>query len=69
MHTDLLKQDVLRDFHDLWPDKFVSITNGVTPRRWVRLSNPALAALITEAIGEDWVREPARLTPARAVGR
>jgi starch phosphorylase len=62
LHTDLLKQDVLRDFHALWPDRFVSITNGVTPRRWVRLSNPALAELITEAIGEDWIREPTRLT-------
>jgi glycogen phosphorylase len=61
LHTDLLKQDVLREFHELWPDRFVSITNGVTPRRWVRLSNPALAALITEAIGEDWIREPSRL--------
>jgi starch phosphorylase len=62
LHTELLKQDVLREFHDLWPDKFVSITNGVTPRRWVRLSNPALAALITESIGEDWICEPSRLT-------
>jgi starch phosphorylase len=61
LHTELLKRDLLRDFHDLWPDKFVAITNGVTPRRWVRLSNPALAALVTEAIGEEWIREPASL--------
>jgi glycogen phosphorylase len=61
LHVDLLKQDVLREFHDLWPDRFLSITNGVTPRRWVRLSNPALAALISEAIGEEWIREPSRL--------
>ncbi len=44
LHTELLKRDVLRDFHDFWPDKFVNVTNGVTPRRWVRLSNPAMAA-------------------------
>jgi starch phosphorylase len=61
LHTDLLKKNTLPDFHRLWPDKFVSITNGVTPRRWVRLSSPGLAALITEAIGEDWIHEPERL--------
>ncbi len=62
LHTDLLKHDVLRDFHDLWPEKFVSVTNGVTPRRWVRLCNPSLAALITEVVGGDgWLREPTRL--------
>jgi starch phosphorylase len=66
LHTDLLKRDVLRDFHLLWPHKFISVTNGVTPRRWVRLSNPSLAALITEAIGDEWIHEPeamARLEP------
>jgi glycogen phosphorylase len=57
LHTTLLKRDVLRDFFELWPEKFVSITNGVTPRRWVLLADPALAALITEAIGERWVRD------------
>ena len=58
LHTELLKHDVLRDFHHLWPERFVSVTNGVTQRRWVRLSNPGLAELMTEALGEDWVREP-----------
>jgi starch phosphorylase len=61
LHTELLKREVLRDFHHLWPDKFVNITNGVTPRRWVRLSNPAMAQMLTEAIGEEWIREPASL--------
>ena len=61
LHTELLKKDVLRDFYALWPDKFVSITNGVTPRRWVRLSNPGLAQLITDVVGEDWIREPSLL--------
>jgi starch phosphorylase len=58
LHTDLLKKHTLRDFHRLWPEKFVSVTNGVTPRRWVRLSNPRLAALIAEAAGEDWIHRP-----------
>lgn len=61
LHTNLLKRDVLRDFYELWPQKFVSITNGVTPRRWVLLANPPLAELITEAIGDRWVREPEAL--------
>ena len=61
LHTDLLKGDVLRDFYELWPEKFVSVTNGVTPRRWVLLANPALAELIGEAIGDRWVREPEAL--------
>lgn len=54
LHTDLLKQDVLRDFYELWPDKFNNKTNGVTPRRWLLLSNPKLCELITEKIGNDW---------------
>ena len=55
LHTELLKQTVLRDFHEIAPEKFFNITNGVTPRRWMALSNPGLAELITEAIGEDWI--------------
>ncbi len=56
LHTELLKQTVLRDFHDLDPGKFHNVTNGVTPRRWVALSNPRLAELITGRIGGRWVR-------------
>jgi starch phosphorylase len=56
LHTELLKQDTLRDFYELWPEKFHNITNGVTPRRWVALSNPSLASLISSRIGDDWVR-------------
>ena len=42
LHSELLKQDVLADFHALWPEKFINVTNGVTPRRWMVLSNPRL---------------------------
>ena len=42
LHTELLKRTVLRDFHDLWPEKFTNKTNGVTPRRFMALSNPGL---------------------------
>ncbi len=55
LHTELLKKDVLRDFYHIWPDKFNNKTNGVTPRRWVLLSNPNLSALITEKIGKNWL--------------
>ena len=55
LHTELLKQTVLGDFHRVMPDKFVNVTNGVTPRRWIVLSNPKLSALITAQIGDAWI--------------
>lgn len=55
LHTDLLKQNVLRDFYEFSPEKFQNKTNGVTPRRWLLLSNPQLSELITEKIGQGWV--------------
>jgi glycogen phosphorylase len=56
LHTELLKQDVLRDFHELYPEKFSNKTNGVTPRRFVVLSNPKLTDLITSKIGDNWIK-------------
>ena len=55
LHSELLKQDVLRDFAELQPEKFTNVTNGVTPRRWMAVSNHALADLITSKIGEGWL--------------
>ncbi|MGB3614294.1 MAG: glycogen/starch/alpha-glucan phosphorylase, partial [Elainellaceae cyanobacterium] len=57
LHTKLMKQDVFKNFYGLWPHKFTSITNGVTPRRWMVLSNPRLTALISEKIGRDWIHD------------
>ena len=57
LHTELLKQTVLRDFYAVAPEKFLNVTNGVTPRRWIVLSNPKLAALITSKIGERWISD------------
>ncbi|HKE96742.1 MAG TPA: glycogen/starch/alpha-glucan family phosphorylase, partial [Povalibacter sp.] len=57
LHSELLKQDILRDFYELWPQRFGNKTNGVTPRRWMVLSNPRLAALITEGIGDGWIKD------------
>jgi starch phosphorylase len=62
LHTQLLKQDVLRDFHELWPDRISNKTNGVTPRRWLALTNPRLSELICDAIGDGWVKDLARLS-------
>jgi glycogen phosphorylase len=61
LHTELLQRDVLTDFYDLWPAKFSNKTNGVTPRRWMVLSNPRLSALITQHIGAGWVKDLAEL--------
>ena len=57
LHSDLLKQTVLSDFYRFTPHKFHNVTNGVTPRRWIVLSNPRLSALITRHIGERWVSD------------
>ncbi len=54
LHTTLLKSNLLRDFYDLWPEKFINVTNGVTPRRWLAVSNPEQSALMTRVIGDGW---------------
>jgi starch phosphorylase len=56
LHSALLRKTVLRDFYALYPERFHNVTNGVTPRRWIALSNPELARLITGRIGEGWVK-------------
>jgi len=61
LHTELLKQDVLADFHAFMPEKFLNKTNGVTPRRWIALANPRLAALLTRRLGEGWLTDLSRL--------
>jgi starch phosphorylase len=61
LHTELLKTQVLSDFYALTPEKFSNKTNGVTPRRWMRLSNPRLAQLLTARIDSGWVRDLEKL--------
>ena len=56
LHTQLLEHDLLPDFYELSPEKFHNVTNGVTPRRWILLSNPRLAQLMTSRIDDHWVR-------------
>jgi starch phosphorylase len=57
LHSKLLKQYVLNDFYRLWPEKFLNVTNGVTPRRWVAVSNPKLSELISKNIDETWISD------------
>lgn len=57
LHTNLLQENVLHDFYVLSPEKFTNVTNGVTPRRWLALSNPELSELITESVGEGWIKD------------
>ena len=57
LHTALLQQDVLSDFYAMAPERFSNKTNGVTPRRWMALSNPRLTQLLNEAIGDTWIKD------------
>lgn len=58
LHTSILKADTLKEWYALWPEKFSNKTNGVTPRRWLRMSNQPLSALLTELAGnEDWITD------------
>ena len=61
LHTEILKNDVFRDYNNLMPDKFVSITNGITYRRWLKLANPGLSELITSKIGDKWIKDAKEL--------
>ena len=67
LQSRLLAQTTLRDFADLWPDKFRNVTNGVSPRRFLRLANPRLSALITGRLGDDrWLTDLERLAGLEA---
>ncbi len=56
LHSELLKKDVLRDFYEFYPHKFNNKTNGVTPRRFIVLSNPRLTQLVSSKIGDSWIK-------------
>ncbi|NDG24220.1 MAG: glycogen/starch/alpha-glucan family phosphorylase, partial [Synechococcaceae bacterium WBB_10_009] len=57
LHSELVRTKLLPEFAALWPEKFTNVTNGVTPRRWMALANPALRQLLAESIGEGWVSD------------
>jgi starch phosphorylase len=57
LHSELLRKSTFKDFDQFYPDKIINITNGITPRRWLYLSNRRLSALISDAIGPEWVKD------------
>ena len=61
LHTDLMKDTVFADLHRLYPERILNQTNGVTPRRWIRLSNPALSRVLDGTIGTGWENDLMRL--------
>ena len=57
IHTEILKKEVFRDFHEMYPERFNNKTNGITQRRWLKLANPRLSSLIDASIGDDWTTD------------
>lgn len=62
IHSEIIKRDIFKNFHDMFPERFQNKTNGITPRRWLLLCNPTLADAVAEKIGEDWVVHLDQLT-------
>ncbi len=61
LHSTLLRQQLFTDFDEFYPWRFLATTNGISPRRWVKLANPALSKLLTESIGDSWVKDLSQL--------
>jgi starch phosphorylase len=57
LHTEILKKRIFPDFNKIFPKKFINITNGITPRRWLVTANPLLSQLLIERIGPDWIKD------------
>ena len=62
LHSELVRKQLLRDFAQLWPERFNNKTNGVTPRRWLKVCNPGLAAAISQRIGDEWITDLMQLS-------
>ncbi|KAM7288534.1 glycogen phosphorylase isoform X2 [Ixodes scapularis] len=62
IHSEILKKGLFKDFYEMYPDRFLNKTNGITPRRWLLLCNASLADLIADKIGEDWIVHLDQLT-------
>ena len=66
IHSKLLRETTLKDLAEIFPERFNNKTNGVTPRRWLQLCNPGLSGLITDAIGDVWIRDLSELSKLKA---
>ena len=66
IHSNLLRETTLKDLAEIFPERFNNKTNGVTPRRWLQLCNPGLSGLITDAIGDAWIRDLSELSKLKA---
>jgi starch phosphorylase len=66
IHSDLLRKTTLKDLAEIFPERFNNKTNGVTPRRWLLLCNPDLSKLITDAIGDEWIRDLSQLSELKS---
>ena len=66
LHSDILRDRVFRDFHEMWPERFNNKTNGITQRRWLRACNEGLASLISSRIGEGWITDLDELEKLRS---
>src|SRR5258706_15289934 len=67
IHSELLRTITVKDFAEMFPERFSNKTNGVTPRRWLLLANPVLARIITDAIGDGWVTDLSQLSNLKAL--
>jgi starch phosphorylase len=67
IHSELLRKTTVKDLAETFPERFSNKTNGVTPRRWLLLANPALSQTITGAIGEGWITDLSQLTRLKAL--